>query len=107
MRVVGHFFEQARGFQIGHDSFARFKTVETRVRPSCGAHFRVVGHHVDFGQVVAASDFEIVRIVRGSYFHRAGAEFAIHDKIVNYRNLAIYQRQQNHFSEEMPDSAHR
>ena len=44
-------------------------------------------------QIVALARFEIVRIVRGSYLHHAGAELRIGHFIEDDRNLAIHQRQ--------------
>ena len=101
VRVVGDFFEQARRFEIRDHALARLEAVEAGICSRRGAHLRVVGHHVDFGQVVAASNFKVVGIVRRSDFHRAGAKFAVHDKIVDDRNFAIHQRQQNHLADQM------
>ncbi len=101
VRVVDNFFEQPRRFEIGDDALPRLKSVEAGIFSRRGAHFRVVGHDVDFGQVVAASDFKVVRIVRRSDFHRAGPKFAVHDKIVDDGNFAVHQRQQNHLADQM------
>ena len=55
VRVIGYFLEQAACFEVRDDALARFEAVEARVRSGRRAHLRVVGHHVDFRQVVAAA----------------------------------------------------
>ena len=44
---------------------------------------------------MALAGLEVVRIVRRSDFHRAGAEFAVHRSVRDYWNFAIRERQQN------------
>ena len=53
--------EQAERFEIGDHAGACFEAVEPGVLSGSLAHVRVVGHHVDFGEVVAPADLEVVR----------------------------------------------
>ncbi len=99
--VVDYFFEQTGGLQIFDSLVARFESVKPGIFSGRCAHVGVVGHHVDFGQLVAAADFEVVGIVRRSNFHRAGAEFAIDVAVHDDRNFAIHQRQQHHLADQM------
>ena len=39
------------------------------------AHVGVVGHHIDFWEIVALANFEVVGIVRGCDFHDGGREY--------------------------------
>ena len=61
--------------------------------PAASLMWRVVGHHVNFRQIVALADFEVVGIVRGRDFHDAGAEFAVDVGVRDDRNFAVHQRQ--------------
>ena len=101
-RMIVHFDEQSLRFQIGHHAAACVEPIQPRVRPRCGAHLPVLGHHVDLRKLMPAPHFEIVRIVRRSYFHRPGAEFAIHISVGDDGNFAVHQRQQNLLAHQMP-----
>ena len=78
--MIVHFDEQPLRFQIGYHAAARIEPIQPSVWSRRGAHLPVFGHHVDLRKLVPLPHFEIVGIVRRSYFHRSGAEFAIHDK---------------------------
>ena len=88
-------------FEVGNDSRAGDETFEAGVWAGGFAHVRVVGHHIDLRKVVALAGFEVVGIVRGSDFHRAGAEFAIDGCIRDDGDFSVRERQQNFFADEV------
>ena len=49
---------------------------------------------------MALAGLEVVRIVRRSDFHRAGAEFAVHRSVRDYWNFAIRERQHYFFTDQ-------
>ncbi len=100
VRDVLDFFEQAQLLQIFDDARARNEAVKSGVLARGLAHMRVVGHHVDFGQVVALADFEVIGIVRGRDLHHAGAEFAVHVGIRDHGNFAVHERKQYVFADQ-------
>ena len=89
VRDIFDALEQAERFEIGDDAGARFEAVEPGVLSGSRAHVRVVGHHVNFGEVVAPADLEVVRIVRGRDLDDAGAEFAVHVGVRDHGNFAV------------------
>ncbi len=99
VRDVLDFFEQAQFLKIVHDAGARNEAVEPGIFSGGRAHVRVGGHHVDFGQVVALPDFEVVGIVRGGDLHHARPEFAVHVGVRDHGNLAVHQGQHHGFAD--------
>ena len=99
--VLDDFFEQAGGLQIGDGLIAGLEAIEAGIFSGSGAHVAVIGHDVDFGQLVAAADFEVVDIVRGRNFQSAGAELAIDVGVRDDGNFAIRERQMDHFADEL------
>ena len=69
--------------------FARHAAVFARVLVHCG----VVVHHADNGQVVPYAHLEVVGVVRGSNFYRAGAERFIDVSVRNDGNFTVGKRQ--------------
>ncbi len=85
--------EHAEVFEVGDDAFAGFEAVEAGIGAGLRGHDAVLVDDLDLRQVVAASGFEIVEIVRGRDFHDAGAEFGVGQIVENDGDLAIHQRQ--------------
>ena len=102
-RVVLHRVQQAGGFEVGDDLFARFVTVEAAIsRRRLVVDARVGRHHVDLGQPVALADGEVVEIVRRGDLDAAGAERRVDVLVRNDRNLPIAQRQANGVADQVP-----
>ena len=90
--VVANFLEQVERLQILDDFFSRREAFHSGVGAGGSTHVAVVGHHIDFGEMVPASDLEVVRIVRGGDFYGAGAELAVHHFVGDDGNFAIHKR---------------
>ena len=65
-------------------------------------HVGVVGHDVYLGESMALADEEVVRVVRGSYLHDAGAELAVDVVVADDGYLAPGERQ----DDRLPDEVH-
>ena len=85
--------EIAALLQIGHHAAAGFEAVEAGVGAGGGGHDAVFVDHLDLRQVVAASGFEIVEVVRGGDLDHAGAEFGVGQLVEDDGDLAIHQGQ--------------
>ena len=101
VRVLGDLLHQAEFFQICNHPRARHEPLQARIFPGVGVHVRIVGHHVDFRQMVPLAHFEIVGVVRGSNLHHARAEFAVDVRIRNHRNFPVHQRQHHRLAHQM------
>ena len=99
--VLFHAFEQAEFFEVRDDAGARGEALEAGIFSGGFAHVAVVGHHVNFGKIVALADFEVVGIVRGRDFDDAGAEFAVNIGVGDDGNFAIHQRQHHVLADEV------
>ena len=66
---------------------------------------RVFTDHFDVRQVVALTSFEIVRIVRGSYFHHARSELRISQFVEDDRESRDSSAAELRFCRADPDSA--
>ncbi len=84
--------EKALLFEIFYYAFAGFVAVEACVGAAGRGDFGVFADHLDQREVVAFAGFEIVEIVRGSYFYDAGAEFGIGHVVEDYGDFAIHER---------------
>ena len=100
VRNIFDAFEQAERFEVADDARAGFEAVESRVLAGGRAHVRVVGHHVNFGKVVALADLEIVRVVRGRDLDHAGAELAVNVRVRDHGNLPVHQGQHHALADE-------
>ena len=92
-RVGLDFFEQAEALQVFDHAAAGFEAVEAGVGAGCGGHAAVLVDDLDARQIVTLAGFEIVGIVRGGDFDRAGAEFGVGQIVEDDGDLAIHQRQ--------------
>ncbi len=106
VRVIGDFLEQVERPQILDNLLARGESLHTRVGARGGAHVAVVGHDIDLREMMTAPDLEVVRIVRGSNFHRAGAEFAVHHFVGDDREFRDSPAAQSRFVRPDACSAH-
>ena len=61
-----------------------------------GVHRAVGVHDVDRGQTVALADLEVVRVVGGRHFHRAGAERRVDRLVGDDRDEAVDDGQASH-----------
>ena len=102
MCVLRNVIHQPEFFQVRNHPRPRHESFQPRIFSRGLVHMRVVSHHINLRKVMPLAHFEIVRIVRRSYFHHAGAEFAIHIGIRDDRNLPIHQRQQHFLPHQMP-----
>ena len=106
VRVVRHLLQQSLRLQILHNLLPRHEAVQPCVSSSCRVHVSVIGHHVDFRQLVPLAHFKVVRIVRRRNLHRACPEFPVHHRIRNDRNLPVHQRKQHILSQPNVCTAH-
>jgi hypothetical protein len=91
--VVLDFAQEALLFEIGDDLLARHIAVEAGIRAAVGIDVARIVHDVDRGQMMALADGEVVGVVRGSNFYRAGAEVAADPLVENNGNFAADERQ--------------
>ncbi len=84
---------QAQGSQLLHHPAAAFQAVQAG-KPARGrGHLPILADHLDYFQVVAPPDFEVVRVMTGSDLYRPGAEGRIHIPVRYHRDLPIHQGQ--------------
>ena len=88
-------------FEVGDDFLARSEAVEARVGAAFGVDVGAVVHHVDGGQMMALAEGEVVGVVRGRDFDRAGAELAADPLVEEDGNFAVHQRQAQLLAVEM------
>ncbi len=94
--------EEALGFEVFENFFARSVAVETCVDGTgFGVHMRGLVHHGDGGQVVTLADCEVVRVVRGGDFDGSGAEIGLDPVVGDDGDFAVRQRQLQHFADEV------
>src|SRR5579884_2929238 len=87
------FFQKASGAKVVEDLFASFVTVHAFVRAAILRDARLFIQNPQFRQVVALSYAVVIRIVRGGYFHSAGAKVRIDKFIGDDRDHAFEQRE--------------
>ena len=85
--------EQPLRFKVGDNSLARLASIQALVRTALGRDLRIFVNDADLGEIVALTHLKVGRIVRRCDFHRTRAEGGIHERVFNYRNLAVQQRQ--------------
>ena len=85
--------QQSLLFQVSNDFLARHIAVEARISAAFGVDVAFRVHDIDRGQMMALAQGKVVGVVRRSYLHRAGAEFAANPLVENDGNLAAHQRQ--------------
>ena len=90
-RVILHLHQQALLFEMSDHLAASFKAIETGEATGGFGHDAGVANDLDFRQIVPAAGFEIVGIVAGRDFHRAGAELRVGQLVDNDRNFPIHQ----------------
>jgi len=100
--VIGYFFEQPLFFQVFDDPLARLEAAKPRVGTRVLVHPAVIGHDVDFRQMMPPAEFKVVRVVRRSDLHRPRPEFAVDKLVGNDRNLAVHQRQAQYLPGQRP-----
>ena len=101
VRVLGDAVDEAELFEVSDNASAGDEAFEAGIFSGGFAHVGVVSHHVNFGEIVALADFEVVGIVRGRDFDYAGAEFAVDVGVRNDGNFAVHQRQHYFFADEV------
>ena len=90
-----HFFESR------HNLLTRFVAIQSRKFACVFVHRAVVVHNADNGQIVTYAHFEVVRVVSGSNFYNARAEFHI-DVFVGYNgNFAVDKGYYYRFAHQM------
>ncbi len=93
--------EEAALFEIGDKRLAAFEAVHARIfRAGKLVHRAVAIHDVDFLEVVALADEEVVGVVRRRNLHDAGAELLFHVVIADDRYLAAGERQNDCLADE-------
>src|ERR1019366_7626321 len=70
-------FEQAALFEVLDDLLARILARQSAICARVFIHPRLAVEHRDLLEAVTLAQFEVDRVVGGSYFQGAGAEFAI------------------------------
>ena len=95
------FFEIARFFKLFNDGFSAFVTGHPLIFPRILVHNRPVVHNADYGKIVAKPHLEVVRVVRGRDFNRAGTEFKIYVIVRNDGNFSTDKRKNKRFADEV------
>ena len=99
--VVFDAFEEAERIEIGDDALAGFVAIEADVGAAVRGDFCVASDDFYERELVALAGFEIVRIVRGSDFNDAGAEFGVGHFVENDGDFAVHQRKAHGFAVEI------
>ena len=81
--------EQAGGFEVGDDLFARDEAVEAVVGRAGQVDVRGLVEDGERGQRVALADGEVVGVVRGRDLDRAGAELGLRPVVGEDGDLAV------------------
>src|SRR5579885_3469954 len=92
LRAYSSSFSKRPGAKVVEDLFASFVTVHAFVRAAILRDARLFIQNPQFRQVVALSYAVVIRIVRGSNFHSAGAKLRIDKFIGDDRDHAFEQR---------------
>ena len=94
-------FQQPFGLQVAQHRLAAFVAIHPGVGTGRGVHSPARVHDHDFIQPMGLADREVVEVVSGSDFHRAGAEAAVDGGVGDYRNHARDQRQPQMLANQM------
>src|SRR5690606_2663696 len=89
------------GAQRGDDGGAGLQPV-LALEGAVGGDDRVLVHDRDGGQVVAAADLEVVRVVRRGHLDRAGPELGVDVLVGDDRDRAVGQRQLDQLADQVP-----
>ncbi len=101
MAVFLDFYQCALSFEIFYDSLSCFVSVHACVLRIIVNYRCVVVHYVDHGQIMAQSDFKVVRVVSRSYLNNARTEIHFNIIVGNDRNLTVNDRQYNSFADKI------
>ena len=90
----------ATGFKVGDDSLSRLVSVHSGILPAKLVDRAVVGDYLYYLKVVALSDLEVIRVVRGSDFDAAGTEAYVNIFVGDHGDLSADKGQDERLSDE-------
>ena len=100
--MLGGFFQEAQGIQIGHDGLAGLIAVHALIFAAVLVDFAAVVQDADGFQVVAHSHLEVVGVVGGGHLHAAGAELHVHVIVGHDGDLLVHQGQYAGLAHQVP-----
>ena len=74
MVIILNLDESTLSLKILDDSFSRLVSVHAGVFRIVVDYLCVIGQDIDNGQVMAQTDLEVIRVMRGSYLNDTGSE---------------------------------
>ena len=101
MRVLFNLLDEAEFIERLNNGFAGGEAVLPGKTTGVLVHHAAAVHHRDSLKLVTVAYLEIVRIVRGRDFHRAGPELRVHLLVGDDGDLTIHQRQDDHLADQV------
>ena len=94
--------EEAFSLEIRENRLAGREAVHADIlRGGVFVDFRVLSQDGDAGEVVAATDLEVVEVVSRSDLHAAGSIFTVHVRVRDDRNVAVAEGKANPLPDEV------
>ena len=91
--------EPAALLEVVDYRFSRLVAVHSGVLAAVLVDCSVAVHNEDEREIVALSDLEVVRVVRGGYFDAAGSVVLVGVLVGDERDLAVHERDSEHLAD--------
>ena len=91
--VILDFYQCALSLQIFHDCLSCLVAIHARILRVCIHDLCIVRHDIDDFQIMAQTDFKVVRVVCRCDLYHAGSEVHFNIVVCHNGNLTVYQRQ--------------
>ena len=102
--VILYLYQVAALFQVGDNRFSRFIPFHAGILSAVIGHVGVIGHHVDYRQIMAQANLKVIRVMRRGDLYHAGSEFHINIIVGDNRDFPADQRQSQCLAHQMPVS---
>ena len=99
--VILHLHKKPHLVKLLDNGFSRRIALHARIGAAIFIDGRIVVHNIDNRQIVFPADLKIIWVMSRRNLHNARAKLHVHISVLNDRNLAVHQRQQQLLSSQM------